>query len=67
MTVFWDVMLCGFVIVYQCFRRTDTSTIGAVIMEAAGFSEMSFPWVIIMGTSYFYTVTLSMPHYFRRF
>jgi hypothetical protein len=42
MTVFWDVMLHGFVAVYQCFRITDTSTIRAVKMEAAGFSEMSF-------------------------
>jgi len=64
-------MLCGFVVVYQCFRITDTSTIMVVIMEAAGFSEMSFDWVIIMltivGTSYFDIVTSSVPQYFRWF
>jgi len=61
----------GFNLGFKGLRRTDTSMIRAVIMEAAGFSEMSFHWVTIMlttmGTSYFYTVTLSVPQYFRQF
>jgi hypothetical protein len=70
-TVFWDVVLCGLVDVYEGFRGTGTSTMRAVMMEAAGFSEISLHWVVIivttMETSYFYIAPLPVPQSSRQF